>query len=104
MPKDIKRKPYSPPLVYDIGGPNLNVVGLTGVMCQEGGTRAGAACASGAPALTNECETGGRVASSCSTGVGEVDSKNCGTGLTPGLNCFNGTSPPAICGNGTLVG
>jgi len=98
MPKDIKRKPYSPPLVFDIGSPNLDVVGLTGKVCSAGGTPTWTRwCGAGTGGATTNCATGSNVATSCAqgvscnTGVGAGAGKYCGTGLGATLRCATGS-------------
>lgn len=79
--KNIIRKCYTQPQIYDIGGPVLNVVGASVVGCANGtgGTKG---CCTGSGGSNTNCETGSSVRTTCSSGSNVGASAGCGTGGT----------------------
>lgn len=104
MPKDIKRKPYTPPLVFDLNGPNLSLVGTSWIFCSEGAVAASSCCA-GTGGATDECDGGTRVYAYCSNGqtpTPGTSDKNCGKGSSAWGTCCNGDAD-ATCNDGSLA-
>lgn len=100
MGEKVKKK-YSAPSVFDLGGPNLNVVGATQIMCYTGGSPGpNANCLCGANGINTECDSGAYVASACSSGYTVASWEVCtvGTGAT---NCCTGSSAEMACNTGS---
>lgn len=96
------KKEYVAPLVFDIGGPNLNVVGASVVMCASG-SGGSTQCKCGGTGVEDRCSSGSGVTTRCSTGSGYGGNWYCASGWSADTVCCTGTDASPTCSTGSGV-